>query len=198
MKLLNPHLLPIWILLSVLTFSCGGESVANPEELEMDINNIDYTEFEGKSLKEHGIPALIMLPDQTSNIGAAVEPEIIHTEGDFKWDVVVGPNFTMRIEDYGNEKQMVQNEKDRLARIKFYTVEYLIDQPELIMYKRTLNYSEKSSKNAESVGAEHITYHCYGEKEINGITYILRSRDEGFHKPIIETMVKTIKSLEKL
>jgi hypothetical protein len=198
MKLLNPHLLPIWILLSVLTFSCGGESVANLEELEMDIDNIDYTEFEGKSLKEHGIPALIMLPDQTSNIGAAVEPEIIHTEGDFKWDVVVGPNFTMRIEDYGNEKQMVQNEKDRLARIKFYTVEYLIDQPELIMYKRTLNYSEKSSKNAESVGAEHITYHCYGEKEINGITYILRSRDEGFHKPIIETMVKTIKSLEQL
>jgi hypothetical protein len=198
MKPSQLYLLPIWILLSALLFSCGGEPTATTEELEIDINNIDYSEFEGKSLKDVGIPALIMLPDQTSNIGAAVEPEIIHVDGDFKWEIIVGPNFTMRIEDYGNEKNMVQNEKERLGRIKFYTVEYLIDQPDLIMYKRTLNYSEKAAKDSGSVGAEHITYHCYGEKEIDGITYILRSRDEGFHKPIIETMVKTIKSLEKL
>jgi hypothetical protein len=198
MKLLNPILVVASVMLTLLLFSCGSESTNSPEQLDMDISNIDYSEFEGKSLKEFGIPALIMLPDQTSNIGAAIEPEIIHEDGDFKWDVVVGPNFTMRIEDYGNEKNMVENEKERLVRIKFYTLEYLIDQPDLIMYKRTLNYSEKSTKGSESVGAEHVTYHCYGEKEIDGITYVLRSRDEGFHKPIIETMVKTIKSLEKL
>jgi hypothetical protein len=182
--------------LVVLLVGCANEST-NDDTPVTDPDLIDYSEFEGKSLGDYGIPALIMLPDQTSNIGAAIEPEIIHEDGDFKWEIVIGPNFTMKIEDYGNEKAMVQEEKDRLARIKFYSVEYIIDQPDLIMYKRTLNYSDKSA-GAEAVGAEHITYHCYGTKEIDGITYVLRSRDEGYHRPIIETMVKTIKSLEKL
>jgi hypothetical protein len=198
MKLLNPLLGITWVLITMILFSCDVDSANRPEQLDMDIDNIDYSEFEGKSLKDFGIAALIMLPDQTSNIGAAVEPDIIHNEGDFKWDILIGPNFTMRIEDFGKERNMVQNEKERLARIKFYTVEYLIDQPDLIMYKRTLNYSEKVTKDSESVGAEHITYHCYGEKEIAGINYVLRSPDEGFHRPIIETMVKTIRSFEQL
>ena len=180
-----------------LMLSCNNSEANLIETLDSDLSNIDYSEFEGKSLKEYGIPALIMLPDQTSNIGAAIEPEILHAEGDFKWEIAIGPNFTLKIEDFGNEKNMVQEEKDRLARIKFYTIEYLIDEADLIMYKRTLNYSEKAAGN-ESVGAEHVTYHCYGTREIDGITYVLRSRDEGFHKPIIETMVKTVMSLEKL
>lgn len=189
------HILVIFSLASFL-FSCN-DAESETESIETDLNNIDYSEFEGKSLKDYGIPALIMLPDQTSNIGAAIEPEILHEEGDFKWEINIGPNFTMKIEDYGNEKNMVQEEKDRLARIKFYSVEYLVDEPDLIMYKRTLNYSDKAA-GSEAVGAEHITYHCYGTSEVDGITYVLRSRDEGYHKPIIETMVKTVKSLEKL
>lgn len=179
-------------------FSCTADADNPGERIETNPDEIDYSEFEGKSLRDYGIPALIMLPDQTSNIGAAVEPEILHEDGDFKWEIIIGPNFTMQIEDYGNEKSMVQEEKDRLSRIRFYTIEYSIDEPDLIMYKRTLSYSGKSSAEAEAVGAEHITYHCYGTKEIDGITYVLRSRDEGYHKPIIETMVKTIRSVEKL
>ena len=190
------HIFLTFSLISFL-FGCNNSDQTDAETIETDLNNIDYTEFEGKSLKEFEIPALIMLPDQTSNIGAAIEPEIIHEEGDFKWEITIGPNFTMKIEDYGNEKNMVEEEKERLSRIKFYSVEYLIDEPDLIMYKRTLNYSDKAS-GSEAVGAEHVTYHCYGTSEIDGITYVLRSRDEGYHKPIIETMVKTVKSLEKL
>ena len=98
--------------------ACDSSEGTNTETVETDLNNIDYTEFEGKSLKEYEIPALIMLPDQTSNIGAAIEPEIIHEEGDFKWEITIGPNFTMKIEDYGNEKNMVEEEINRYVQLQ--------------------------------------------------------------------------------
>lgn len=171
--------------------SCGGST----ESADQTKEEVDYSEFQGKSLKEYEIPALIMLPDQTSNIGASIEPEILHTEGDIKWTVNVGPNFSLLIEDYGREKDLINREKARLADIDFYTIEYVVDTADMLFYKRTLKY--KSGSNA-NVGTDHTSYHCYGVKTINDIAYVFRSPDEGYHKPIIETMVKTIRSVEKL
>jgi len=173
--------------------SCGGEKAPLEDTSAQDLK--DYTDFQGKSLKDYGIPALIMLPDQSSNVGASIEPEIIHTDGDFKWDIKVGPNFTLEIEDFGKEKDLIAREKKRLADFPFYNIEYIADSSNLIFYKKTLKY--KNDKNSE-VGVDHTTYHCYAVKEIDGITYVLRSPDEGYHKPIVETMIKTILSMEKL
>jgi hypothetical protein len=191
------YIFPIVALL-VFAFLSSCDNDSTPEiDVPTEINAVDYSEFQGMSLKKYEIPALIMLPDQTSNIGAAVDPEIIHMEGDIHWEINIGPNYTMKIEDYGRQVTVLEDEKKRLSKIKFYTIEYLVDETDLIVYKRTLNYSEKF-KEYEAVGAEHVSYHCFGTAEIDGITYVLRSRDEGFHKPIIETMVKSIKSIEKL
>jgi hypothetical protein len=177
---------------SLIFSACGGE--ATPKEDAMTIDPTDYSDFQGKSLKEFGIPALIMLPDQSSNVGASVEPEIIHTEDDFKWEINLGPNFSLFIEDFGREKDLINREKKRLATFPFYEITYLQDSSDLIFYKRTLNYKNKKSTN---VGVDHVSYHCYGVKEIDGIAYVFKSPDEGYYKPIIETMIKTIRSVEK-
>jgi hypothetical protein len=182
------------LLLASLTLnSCGGKE--KTEDNTTAVNATDYTDFQGKSLKEFGIPALIMLPDQSSNVGASIEPEINHTDGDYKWELKVGPNFTLLIEDFGKEKDLIAREKKRLADFPFYNIEYIEDSSNVIFYKQTLKYKNNGNKD---VGVDHTSYHCYAIKEINGITYVLRSPDEGYHKPIIEIMLKTIRSMEKL
>lgn len=154
-------------------------------------------EFQGFSMKPYDIPIMIMLPDETANIGASTQPEIIHVEDDFKWELMVGPNFHMVIDDWGSDREMVSSEKKRLAGLSFYKIKYLVDEPDFILYERELKVDGKKDA-PKSVGVEHKTYHVYGQKVINDITYVFRSRDDGYEKVIIDLMAKSIKSVKPL
>ena len=74
----------------------------------------------------------------------------------------------------------------------------MVEEKDLLVYERKLIV--KGSKNASpKVGIEHKSYHVYGQKTINGITYEFRSREEGYEqKRIISLMAKTIKSVEEI
>ena len=87
------------ILGAFFLFNCGGN-----ESSEEVIEDEELYVFKGFSLKEYDIPATIMLPDETANIGASTTPEIIHAEDDFKWELIVGPNFHMIIDDWGDDR----------------------------------------------------------------------------------------------
>lgn len=178
--------------------SCGGDSekVTAKEEEGITLDD-DYYEFKGISLKEYGIPAMIMLPDETANIGASTKPEVIHADGDFIWDIQVGQNFELHIEDYGDYTDMVEYRKKELKDQDIFKIRYLVDEKDLIVYERTL-IVKGSKKASPSVGVKHASYHVYGQKIINGITYELRSRDEGYEKMIIELMAKSIKSFKAI
>ena len=86
--------------MSALLYSCGSEEV-DPNDGEIVIDD-DYYEFQDFNLGDYDIPAFISLPDETANIGASTKPEIIHIEDDIKWEVNVGQNFQLMIEDYGD------------------------------------------------------------------------------------------------
>lgn len=181
------------IVFFLFIFACSGpesKSINIPDELE------EYYEFQGFDLTEYGISATIMLPDETANIGASTRPEVQHLESDFYWNIYVGQNFHLYIEDYGDNSSLVQAQKQKLANTQFYDVNYLVDEPNLIVYEVTLKVRghEKASK---SVGVKHVSYHVYGEQVINGIHYELRSRDEGFERPIINLMAKSIRSFQE-
>lgn len=164
-------------------------------ESEQDLLE-EYYEFQGFDLSQYDIPATIMLPDETANIGASTKPEVLHTEDNFYWDINVGPNFQMHIEDYGDNKNLVAEHKKSLKERDMFAINYLIDDKDLVMYERKLIV--KGEKNApKTVGIEHKSYHVFGQKTVNGITYELRSRDEGYEKVIIELMTKSIRSFEK-
>ncbi|MCE3295987.1 MAG: hypothetical protein K0R65_1701 [Crocinitomicaceae bacterium] len=179
------------ILGAFFLFSCGGGENGEDEVIEDE----ELYEFKGFSLKEYDIPATIMLPDETANIGASTTPEIIHAEDDFKWELIVGPNFHMIIDDWGDDREMVSAEKKRLEGLNFYKIKYIENKPDFIFYERILKVEgEKSAP--KSVGLEHKSYHVYGQKVIDGITYVFRSRDEGFEKVIIDFMAKSIKSVK--
>jgi len=192
----NIFFLSVMTVFSLQLLSC---SEAKDNVVEEDSVNLDedYYEFKGISLANDGIVAMIMLPDETANIGASTRPEIIHTEGDFKWDIHVGPNFHMHVEDYGDYTDLVETKKRELKESNIFKIKYLIDDKDLIVYEQKL-VVKGSKKAAPTVGVEHLSYHVYGQKTIDGVTYELRSRDEGYEKVIIELMAKSVRSFEPI
>ena len=85
--------------------------------------------------------------------------------------------------------------KKELKDYGHFKIKYLIDDKDLILYEQKL-IVRGSKKAAPTVGVEHKSYHVYAQKIIDGITYELKSRDEGYERVIIELMAKSIKSFK--
>jgi len=184
----------LYFLLALLVFplvQCGDKKE------EGELTDEELYEFQGFSMKPYDMPVMIMLPDETANIGASTRPEVVHEEDDFQWLLSVGPNFQMVIDDWGADREMVSSKKKELAGHSFYKIKYIEDTPEFILYEQELKVDGKKGVS-NKVGIQHKTYHVYGQKVINGITYVFRSRDEGYEKVIIDLMAKSIKSVKPL
>jgi len=181
--------------LTLVSCSENEKIVEEPKEAETVLDD-DYYDFQGFNMSPYDIPVMIMLPDETANIGASTKPEVVHTVDDFKWELLVGSNFEMLIDDWGDYTDMVVTRKKELASLDFYKINYLIDQKNFIMYEQEL--IPKGVKASNSVGVPHKSYHVYAEKVIDGVTYVFRSKDEGAEKLIIELMAKSIKSVKPL
>jgi len=174
--------------------SCSDPKEKEPENDEIQLDD-DYYEFQLFDMSEHGIDAFINLPDETANIGASTKPAVQHMIDDIYWRIDVGPNFSLNIEDWAGNKDLVKVEKKELAAQKFFKVKYLVDESDLIIYERTL-VVKGTDKASPTVGVEHKSYHVYGQKTIDDVNYSLESREEGYEKMIIELMAKSIRSLK--
>jgi hypothetical protein len=186
------------LFLTTLTIGLISSCKPSGRETEKDLDLTEnYDVFQSYNLATFDIPANIMLPDNTANIGASTKPEVLHKDGGFKWDVTVGPNFTLHIEDWGANKDLVTDKKKQLKDLEIFDINYLVDEPNFIIYELKLKVS--GSANAQkNVGIPHTAYHVFAEKVIDGITYEFRSPDDGYEKMIIELMAKTIRSLKPL
>ena len=157
----------------------------------------DFFEFRKFNLQPYDLPATIMLPDETANIGASTRPEVVHGEDGFKWEIQVGPNFHLIIDDYGEVRDKVTEFKRELEKLEMFEIKYLENEKDFIVYQRTLKVDgEKAAPS--TVGLEHISYHVYGQKMIDGYTYVFRSREEGYPRNIIELMAQSIKSVKEV
>ncbi len=172
--------------------SCSNEEEDKKKKEDIDLE--DYYEFQVMDMSKYGIDAYIHLPDETANIGASTKPEVSHPE-DHIWQIDIGQNFTLHIEDMANIKDNIKEEKKELKRKEFFKIKYLIDDEDMILYQREL-VVKGSDRAASTVGVEHKSYHVFGQKTVDGITYVLESREEGYEKNIIEMMAKSIKSFK--
>jgi hypothetical protein len=179
------------LLLSVSISSCDGEVKSEEDGLIIEDN---YDSFQSFDLKPFDVPASIMLPDETANIGASTRPEVMHKEGGFKWDIVVGPNFKVHIEDWGANKNLVEEKKKQLKELEIFDINFLVDEPDFLIYQLKLKV-DGATNAPKTVGVPHQAYHVFAEKVIDGITYEFRSPDDGYEKVIIELMAKSIRSV---
>lgn len=195
----NKFLLIPFIIGSFLFYSCDDSS--EPEESETVVNYSDKDQnlfdFQAFSLTPYQINALIYLPDETADIGAATDPNIEHELDDYKWDIFLGQNFHMRILDWGEDDGIAVHKEELEELSHIYDVEFIEDTPDFIYYKRTLK-AKAVNDAGKSVGVNHVTYHCLGNHRIDGINYVFRSNDDGIPKPIAEYMIKSIKSVEEI
>lgn len=172
---------------------CDTDAPA-PKSKDLVVDD-DYYEFQDFIMTDYDIPGVISLPDETANIGASTRPEVKHNES-FKWEINAGQNFQLHIEDFGILDDLVEEKKKDLADQKFFKIKYLINEPDLIVYERTLVVAG-SKYAAPEVGIEHRSYHVYGQKTINNIIYGLSSAEDGCDKHIVELMAKSVKSFKR-
>jgi ribosomal protein L7/L12 len=186
---------------AVISLACIGmlfSACSGGEEKNNQIEIVeDFFEFQKFNLKDFGLNATIMLPDETANIGASTRPEVKHAEDGFKWEIEVGPNFHMIIDDFGEEKNKVADKKRKLKELDIFETKFLVDEKDFIIYESTLKVDgEKASPITDP--KPHVSYHVYGQKVIDGYTYVFRSREEGYPKNIIDLMAKSIKSVQEV
>ncbi len=179
------------LMFGFLLFSCGE---SNPEKDEntdenTDIEVIGESDMNQISLSDYGLNMTLMLPEVASSTGNSIEPSITHEDGDYFWFLDIGNHFHLVIEDFGKETNKVAEKKKELEDLKdIFVIEYIIDEPNLIMYKRSLHEGQGGKPS----------YHCYGETTVGGYTFVLHSADEGGLKPVINDMVTTIRSAKEI
>jgi hypothetical protein len=186
------------VVLALFTTSCGGNNDEEDDKLNVEYEDEDTElyEFEAFSLAPYEINALIYLPDATANIGAATNPKVVHEMDDYKWDLYLGQNFHMHIEDWGDDDALAAHIANLEDHSHIYEVEYLEKTDDFVYYKSTLK--DDGAIESDKVGTDHITYHCVGMHTIDGVNYIFRTNKLGHPKPITEYMAKSIKSVKEI
>ena len=167
-----------------LVFSCADGGIEGAEEKEQ----IDYYQFREMNLDSVGIPASIMIPNETAGIGASFAPKILHDEGGFKWHINVGRHFNVLIEDYGDYQYLMPEFLRRINTKDIFNIEIIEESSDYILFKREL----------KAVPNKQTTYHIYGVKYLNGVYYEFTNQEEGDSKKVIDFIVKSFLSFKIL
>lgn len=116
-------------------------------------------EFERFSLVLYEIDATIYLPVEKATIGSAIQPNVEHEEGGFKWKLTMEEQFQITIDNWGREDMMADKGKGLNGDKQYYEIEYIEDTLSFMSYKKKLKVKgiAKASKN---IGLDHTSYHC--------------------------------------
>ena len=170
-----------FLMLSIMV-SCSDE----PTVSSTSQSGIDYYQFDEHQLNIHGIDASIMIPNETAGIGASFESEIIHNDGDFKWQITAGRNFNIFIEDYGDYQYRMPEFIRKLEAQDIFKTQIIDQKEDYVIFKRELNLSS----------AMISTYHLYGVKYINGVYYEIRNDEKGDSEKVIDFILKSFLSFK--
>jgi len=187
------------VVLGSLFFACGGEDKPDDDNtlnVEYEEDAEDLYHFEAFSLKPYEINALIYLPDATANIGAATDPRMVHEMDDYQWDLHVGQNFHLHIEDWGEEDALKAHLEELKDQSEIYDVEFIEQEDNFVYYKSKLKVDGSSAK--ADVGADHVTFHVVAQHKIDGINYIFRTNKDGHPKPITDYMATSVKNVKEI
>ena len=173
-----------FFLMFIFIISCAEEPATILKQKEI----IDYYQFDELMLDKYGINASVMIPNETAGIGASFESEVIHNDGDFKWQISAGRNFNLFIEDYGDYQYRMPEFLRKLETQDVFKTEIIEQKDEYIIYKRELNMSSK----------EISTFHLYGVKYINGIYYEIKNKEAGDSEKVIDFILKSFLSFKSI
>jgi len=172
--------------------ACSSEGTTTLKEQKINQESDKYYQFTKLTLSDFDFNASIFIPDETAGIGASFKPIISHDE-DFKWTISAGPNFTLFIEDYGENSSLIDEFESKISQSDFFDISIISKKNGIILYQRSI---KKSTLSDASSKENHISFHLYAIKNINGIYYELKNKEEGNTKKVIELMEKSVESLK--
>lgn len=172
--------------------ACSNEGATTIKERKINQESDKYYQFSKLTLSNFDFNASIFIPDETAGIGASFKPIISHDE-DFKWTISAGPNFKLFIEDYGENSSLIDEFEAKITKSDFFDISIISKKNGIILYQRSI---KKNTLNDVSSKENHISFHLYAIKNINGIYYELKNKEEGNTKKVIELMEKSVESLK--
>ena len=172
--------------------ACSNEGATTINERKINQESDKYYQFSKLTLSDFDFNASIFIPDETAGIGASFKPIISHDE-DFKWTISAGPNFKLFIEDYGENSSLIDEFEAKITKSDFFDISIISKKNGIILYQRSI---KKNTLSDVSSKENHISFHLYAIKNINGIYYELKNKEEGNTKKVIELMEKSVESLK--
>ncbi len=172
--------------------ACSSEEATTLKERKINQESDKYYQFTKVILSNFDFDASIFIPDETAGIGASFKPIISHEE-DFKWTISAGPNFTLFIEDYGENSSLIDEFEAKISKSDFFDISIISKKNGIILYQRSI---KKNTLSDASSKKNHISFHLYAIKNINGIYYELKNKEEGDTRKVIELMEKSVESLK--
>ena len=172
--------------------ACSNEGATTLKERKINQESDKYYQFSKLTLSDFDFNASIFIPDETAGIGASFKPIISHDE-DFKWTISAGPNFKLFIEDYGENSSLIDEFEAKITKSDFFDISIISKKNGIILYQRSI---KKNTLSDASSKENHISFHLYAIKNINGIYYELKNKEEGDTRKVIELMEKSVESLK--
>jgi hypothetical protein len=183
--------IPLLVLYLIIN-ACSSENTTTIKERKINQESDKYYQFAKLTLSDFDFNASIFIPDETAGIGASFKPIISHEE-DFKWTISAGPNFTLFIEDYGDYSSLMDEFEAKISKSDFFDISIISKKNGIILYQRSI---KKNTLSDASSKENHIRFHLYAIKNINGIYYELKNKEEGNTRKVIELMEKSVESLK--
>ena len=180
------------LVLYLIINACSSENTTTIKERKINQESDKYYQFTKLILSNFDFDASIFIPDETAGIGASFKPIISHEE-DFKWTISAGPNFTLFIEDYGENSSLIDEFEAKITKSDFFDISIISKKNGIILYQRSI---KKNTLSDASSKENHISFHLYAIKNINGIYYELKNKEEGDTRKVIELMEKSVESLK--
>lgn len=157
--------------------ACGGGESSGTDNVETsDSTRVYYSNMEQVTLFDFGVDANIQLPKE--DIG----PRKIENSATESITIAVNDKFGIEINPFG---LTVSEKKEELDGNLVYTIEYIEETADKIVYK-------KSITDNEEIKAEHPFFLT---KNIGGELYSVQSLPNVFSKKAIDKMILSAESL---
>lgn len=205
---MKKYILPIFLSGAVLLNSCGGDT---PEEngtsgggdsTQVESSEVNLTGLREFDMSEYDLNVIIYVPekyytDQELQVEKFVQPTIKHNDGEALWDITMTgeKHFHMVIEDWGDIKQTVADEKIvHTDQSDIYDFVYEMEGENYMLFVRKL---KSENTTVETDVSQLPMHHFYAVKEIDGYYITARSFSmQDFHQVSAKKMMNCARGMK--
>jgi hypothetical protein len=205
---MKKYILPIVLSSAVFLSSCGDDTAETTDpagggdSTVVESSEVNLTGLREFDMSEYDLNVIIYVPekyytDQELQVEKFVQPDIKHNDGEALWDITIpgDKHFHMVIEDWGDIKQTVADEKVVHAdQGGIYDFAYEMEGEDYMLFVRKLK-SENTTNETDL--SQLPMHHFYAVKQIDGYYITAKSFSmQDFHQVSAKTMLNCARGMK--